>query len=122
MKPPSNISEVRSVLGLVTYCGKFIPNFATITEPLKQSTRQKTDIVWNEEQESAFIKIKNFNLEAPVLSYFHPAKPKLLLMPASKVWVLFCFKRTLKTACFNQYLFPVIQTQRPDTPKLNEKH
>ena len=35
MKPPSNTSEVRSFLGLVTYCGKFIPNFATITEPLR---------------------------------------------------------------------------------------
>ena len=31
MKPPSNTSEVRSFLGLVTYCGKFIPNFVIIT-------------------------------------------------------------------------------------------
>ena len=35
MKPPSNTSEVRSFLGLVTYCGKFIPNFATVTESLR---------------------------------------------------------------------------------------
>ena len=35
MKPPSNTSEVRSFLGLVTHCGKFIPNFGSITEPLK---------------------------------------------------------------------------------------
>ena len=34
MKPPSNTSEVRSFLGLASYCGKFIPNFETITEPL----------------------------------------------------------------------------------------
>ena len=40
MKPPSNTSEIRSFLGLVTYCGKFIPNFATITEPLRRLTRQ----------------------------------------------------------------------------------
>ena len=34
MKPPSNTSKVCSFLDLVTYCGKFIQNFATITEPL----------------------------------------------------------------------------------------
>ena len=31
MKPPSNASEVRSFLGLVTYCSKFIPNLVIIT-------------------------------------------------------------------------------------------
>ena len=35
MKPPSNTSEVRSFLGLASYCGKFIPDFETITEPLR---------------------------------------------------------------------------------------
>ena len=67
MKPPSNTSEVRSFLGLVTYCSKFVPNFAAITEPLSQ----KADFIWTEEQESAFTKIKTFISKAPVLSYFH---------------------------------------------------
>ena len=39
MKPPSNTNEVRSFLDLVTYCGKFTPNFATNTEPLRRLTR-----------------------------------------------------------------------------------
>ena len=34
MKPPSNTSEVRSSLGLITYCSKFVPNFPAITEQL----------------------------------------------------------------------------------------
>ena len=71
MKPPSNTSEVRSFLGLVTYCGKFIPNFATVTESLRWLTSQKADFIWNWEQESAFSKIKTFISKAPVLSYFH---------------------------------------------------
>ena len=36
MKPRSNTSEVRSFLGLVTYCSKFAPNFAAIIEPLRR--------------------------------------------------------------------------------------
>ena len=33
--PPTNIKELRSFLGMITYCSKFLPNFATITEPLR---------------------------------------------------------------------------------------
>ena len=73
MKLPSNTSEVRSFFGIATYCGKFIPNFVTITEPLRRLTRQKADFVWNEEQENTLSKIKSFISKAPVLSYFHPA-------------------------------------------------
>lgn len=34
--------EVRSFLGFVTYVGKFIPNLATITEPLRKLTKKKS--------------------------------------------------------------------------------
>ena len=33
---PSNASEVRSFLGLVNYCSRFIPNFSTVAAPLRQ--------------------------------------------------------------------------------------
>ena len=84
MKPPSNTSEIRSFLGLVTYCGKFIPNFATITEPLRRLTRQKADFIWNGEQESAFSKIKIFISKAPVLLYSHTAFKTKIVADASK--------------------------------------
>ena len=71
MKPPLNASEVRRFLVLVTYCGKFIQNFATITEPLGRLTCQKADFVWNGEQESTFSKVKTFISKASVLSYLH---------------------------------------------------
>ena len=99
MKPPSHTSEVHSFLCLVACCCKFVPHFAAITEPLWRLTRQKADFIWTGEQESTFSKIKTFISKATVLSYFHPA---LLLMPVSKVWVLFCFKKTLQIAFFNQ--------------------
>ena len=51
-------------------------------------------------------------------------KKKLLLILASKVWVLFWVNRTLKIVFFEQWLLPVAhyRTQRPDIPKLNQKH
>ena len=68
MKPPSNTSEVRSFLGLVIYCSKFVPNFAANTEPLRQLTRQKADFIWNSEQESSLVKLR---LSFPKLGYCH---------------------------------------------------
>ena len=84
MKPPSNTVEVRSFLGLVTYCSKFVPNFAAITKPLRQLTCQKADFIWNGKQESAFSKIKTFISKAPVLSYFHPVFETKIVADASK--------------------------------------
>ena len=71
-------------LGLVTYCDKFSPNFATITKPQRQLTRQKVDFIWTEEQKSAFCKIKTFISKAPVLPYFHPAFETKIVADASK--------------------------------------
>ena len=84
MKPPSNTSELRSFLGLVTYCSKFIPDFATITEPLRRLTRQNVDFIWNTEQENAFTKIKTLISEAPVLTYFHPKSETKVITGANK--------------------------------------
>ena len=84
MKPPSNTSEVCRFLGLVTYCSKFISNFAAITEPLRQLTRQKAEFIWNGEQESPFSKIKTFISKVPVLSYFHLAFETKIVADASK--------------------------------------
>ena len=41
MKEPTNATEVRSFLGLVTYCGKFIPNLSAISYPLRKLTQKR---------------------------------------------------------------------------------
>ena len=124
MKPPSNTSEVRSFLGLATYCNKFAPNFAVITEPLRRLTYQKAQFIRTGERKAPLVKLR---LSFPKLQscrvFIRRVKPKLLLTPASKVWVLFCFEKTLQIAFFNQQLLPVVHypTKRPDVLKLKEK-
>ena len=127
MKPPSNTSKVCSFLDLVTYCGKFIQNFATITEPLGWLTRQKSDFVWNGEQESTFDKVKTFISKAPVLSYFHPAFEAKTVADARKQGLgatLLEKNPENSVFVFNQQLLPVVhyRTQRPDISKRKEKH
>ena len=40
--PPTSASEVRIFLGMVGFSSRFIPNFATIAEPIRALTRQGT--------------------------------------------------------------------------------
>ena len=46
VKPPKNVAEVRSFLGLVQYCAKFLPNFEQEAEPIRQPTRKDEPFVW----------------------------------------------------------------------------
>ncbi|XP_053376968.1 uncharacterized protein LOC128547797 [Mercenaria mercenaria] len=45
-EPPTNVTEVKSFLGLVTFCSKYIPDYATLFEPLRKFTRKKQPWVW----------------------------------------------------------------------------
>lgn len=44
-RKPRTAEETRSFLGLVNYVGKFIPNLATLTDPLRQLTKQQHKFV-----------------------------------------------------------------------------
>ena len=53
-RPPQNAAEVRSFLGLVNYCARFIPYFATIAEPLRKLTRSDAEWAWGNARQDAF--------------------------------------------------------------------
>lgn len=82
---PMNKEETRSFLGLVTYLGKFIPDLANTTEPLRRLIKKDITFVWTEEQESAFQQLKNKLAQIPRLSYFNPVLPIRLIIDASPV-------------------------------------
>ena len=69
-REPKNASEVRSFLELVNYCGRFIPDLATISEPLRKLTQKSTTFTWGESEEESFQTLKQKLCDAPVLSYF----------------------------------------------------
>ena len=69
-KAPQNSSEIRSFLGLVQYSAKFIPDFATVSEPLRQLTRKNVKFVWSRQQAEAFEKLKELITRAETLAYF----------------------------------------------------
>ena len=81
----STVSEVRSLIGMANYSSQFIPNFATITEPLRRSTHKGVKFVWQPEHEEAYHKLKTAMINSPVMSYFDISKKTHVVVDASLV-------------------------------------
>lgn len=45
MENPTNLSQLKTLLGMINYLAKFIPSLATIAEPLRQLERK--DVEWH---------------------------------------------------------------------------
>ena len=82
-RPPQNPSEVKSLLGMAQYVSRFIPNYATITTPLRLLTRQDTPWKWGQEEQRALDKLKEALIGDQVMSYFDPRKKTEIIVDAS---------------------------------------
>jgi hypothetical protein len=50
---PATSSELRSLLGLASYCARFIPDLSTIVEPLRHLTKTGVEWAWGPAQDEA---------------------------------------------------------------------
>ncbi len=57
-KAPANAAELRSFLGAVQWCSRFIEDLCTTTEPLWSLTKKDNKWEWNEVHQAAFNKLK----------------------------------------------------------------
>lgn len=84
-RAPTTPTEVRSFLGLVNYSGRFIPDLATTTEPLRRLTKKDESFLWEKEQEEAFRKLKSQLSNAETLGYFDRQAETYVISDASPV-------------------------------------
>nr|KAG5692412.1 hypothetical protein BaRGS_032465 [Batillaria attramentaria] len=87
MPPPTDVSSLKSFLGSVQFYGKFIPNLATMAEPLYRLTKKANPWKWGEEEQAAFEQLKNVLSSDQVLVHFDPDKPVGLACDASNVGI-----------------------------------
>jgi hypothetical protein len=83
MKPPTNVSQLRSFLGLVNYYRNFIPSFAKIAKPLHTLSSIKSTWNWNNNHTTAFMNLKDALINYPVLRCSNPDKPFIIHTDAS---------------------------------------
>ncbi|KAJ8771896.1 hypothetical protein K2173_027073 [Erythroxylum novogranatense] len=66
-KPPRNVTEVRSFMGLAGYYHQFVKGFSVIASPLTKLLRKGVKYEWSDRCQSSFDQLKNMLTEAPVL-------------------------------------------------------
>ena len=81
---PKTASELKSFLGLASYCSRFIPGLATLNKPLRELTKDRVKWSWNDEHQQAFDKIKT-ELVTHSISYYNKAWNTELVTDASPV-------------------------------------
>lgn len=83
MSPPSNIPELRRFLGMVNQLGKFIPNLAEMTQPLRELLSKSKSWTWGPAQSTAFAQVKQELLRPTTLALYDPSAPAKISADAS---------------------------------------
>ena len=82
-KVPTNVSEVRSFLGLAGYYRRFIRDFARIAAPLTNLTRKDRPFTWSLKKGEAFNQLKTVLQKAPVLQLADQTRDYIVTTDAS---------------------------------------
>ncbi|KAH9744611.1 Endonuclease [Citrus sinensis] len=65
---PSNVTEIRSFLGLAGYYRRFVKGFSSIAAPLTNLTKKNVKFNWDEACEKSFQELKRHLVTAPILT------------------------------------------------------
>ena len=66
---PDKVKAVRQFVGFVGCYGRFVKDFAELTEPFVALTRKGASFVWTDHQQTAFDALKACLLSAPILGF-----------------------------------------------------
>ena len=67
-KPPRNVTEARSFLGLAGYYRRFVRGFYVIASLLTKLLRKEIKFEWTDKCQKSFEQLKGMLVEAPVLT------------------------------------------------------
>ena len=88
MPEPTSIPNVQTLLGMVTYTCKFLPNLSSITEPLRNLIKESNDpgftFYFSEDHKKAVNTLKEMMTNAPVLRFYNTKEPIVISGDASQ--------------------------------------
>ena len=80
---PTNVTELKSYLGLLTYYGKFLPNLATKLASLYKLLQHRVPWRWTSAQDAAFRESKKLLASSSLLVHYDLKLPLILACDAS---------------------------------------
>ncbi|XP_053618601.1 uncharacterized protein K02A2.6-like [Plodia interpunctella] len=80
---PTDVTQLKSFLGLLNYYGKFIPNLSSLLHPLHNLLKKDTPWDWNSQCIKAFEKAKTCLLSDKVLAHYEEGRPLVLSVDSS---------------------------------------
>ncbi|KAL5488539.1 hypothetical protein EMCRGX_G017493, partial [Ephydatia muelleri] len=83
MAQPTNVTELRRFMGMINQLGKFTPNLASITQPLRELMSSKSAWIWGPAQEQSFQASKDELSKPTVLALYNPESKTKLSADAS---------------------------------------
>ena len=75
MAEPTNVTELRRILGMINFLGKHVPHLSTTLRPMTELLEKDRAWLWGDQQTSAFKKVKELLTNAPTLHFYDPTKP-----------------------------------------------
>ena len=82
-KPPRNVTEIRSFLGLAGYYTRFVKGFSMIAAPMTRLLQKNVKFEWSEKCQRSFEKLKAFLTKAPVFTQPTSGKEYVIYSDAS---------------------------------------
>ena len=80
---PSNVTELRSFLGLLNYYGRFMKNLSMQLRPLHELLKRESVWKWTSDCEAAFKSAKDQLLQSTIVVHYDTRKPLKLACDAS---------------------------------------
>ena len=68
--PPHNVSQLKSFLGMINYCSKFLPNLLTNLVPTYSLLQMKISWKWGKNQQQVFEEAKQQLTSLQVLAHY----------------------------------------------------
>ena len=83
MPDPTNVAELRRILGMINFLGRFLQNLSQILKPVTELLEKDKAWLWGEPQRQALKKAKDLLTSAPTLVHYDLAKPTVVSADAS---------------------------------------
>ena len=84
MPPPKTEKQIRGFIGRLQYISRFISKLTTICEPIFKKLKKNVPVIWDDECQKAFEKIKAYLANPPVLAPALPGIPLRLYLTVTK--------------------------------------